>query len=97
MDEEAEHGPLEAKTRAAVEELGDLDGIHGPLAELAFALAQRIDAGARGMAAAAIARELRETLRAMTEAADDGDAVAELLRQLSSPVVSPQVRDTPAP
>lgn len=96
MDEVADCGPLEAKTRAAVEELGDLDGVQATLAELAFALAERMDRGAKGMAAAAIAREIRETLRAMTEAADDGDAVAELLRQLASPVVSPEVRDTPA-
>jgi hypothetical protein len=96
-EDEAEYGPLEAATRAAVEELGDLDGIQGPLSELAFVLAKRMDDGARGMAAAAIARELRETLRAMTEAADDSDAVTELLAQLASPVVSPEVRNPASP
>ncbi|GAA0347813.1 hypothetical protein NE235_10660 [Actinoallomurus spadix] len=93
MADEDERGPLEATTRAAVVALGELEGIQRPLAELAFALAQRMDAGAKGMAASAIARELRETLRAMTEAADVSDAAAELLAQLSAPVVSAAVRD----
>lgn len=67
--------------------------MQAPLAELAFALAQRIDGGATGMAMSANARELRDTLKAMTEAADASDATAELLRQLSAPVVSASVRD----
>lgn len=76
----------EAKARDAVAAMGSLSGVQGPLAEAAYALARILDKGARGMAAAAIARELRETLGALKEAADAGDADSELGAYLSAAV-----------
>ena len=96
MAADEEYGPIETKTRKAVADLGSLEGFQAALAELAYALAQRIDAGATGMAMSANARELRDTIKAMTEAADVSDATAELLRQLAAPVVSSEVRDSAA-
>ena len=85
-----EPGDVESACRAAVDQMGDLTGIQSPLAESAYVLARTIDSGkARGMGAAAVARELRETLVALKEAADAGGASNELDDFLSSPVVNP--------
>lgn len=54
-------GSVETATREAVAQLGDLDGREIPLAEAAYALAARLDDGP-GMAAAAVAKELRAAL-----------------------------------
>lgn len=80
------YGPVESSARGAVAAMGELTGVQGPLAQSAFRLARTLDTGARGMAAAAIARELRETLRELKEAADAGDAASELEAYLSAPV-----------
>lgn len=89
----SDFGPLEIATRTAISELNNLDGINRPLAELCIALSQRIDDGAGGMAASAIARELRETLTKMVEESDSGNAIDELLAQFAAPVLT-SVRDS---
>lgn len=78
-------GRVGAAVAALVESL-DLDGDHPrlALAAVAEALAREIDAGA-GMAAAAMAKELRATLAELGgEGDDDDDAFAEWERQLGS-------------
>lgn len=83
-------GDVESACRVAVDQMGDLTGIQSPLAESIFKLAGAMDRGdGKGMGAAAIARELRETLVALKEAADAGGASDELDDFLSSPVVNP--------
>ncbi len=68
---------------------GDVDALDlaGPLcrsfAETAFNLARKLDNDA-GMATAAVARELRETLRVLREASGDDDGTAELVSELSA-------------
>jgi hypothetical protein len=83
-----EHGPLETATRTAISEMGELNGINRPLAELCINLSRLMDVGASGMAASAIARELRETLTQMMEVSDDNSAVRDLLDRLSVPVLT---------
>jgi hypothetical protein len=60
--------------------------------ELAFNLARKLDDGA-GMATAAVAQQLRETLAQMAEEAGDDDG-SDLYRRLSTPVPT-AVGDTP--
>ncbi len=87
QDHEPEIGDAEREIRAAVECL-DLSGVFGrSLAEVAFNLARKLDRDA-GMATAAVARELRETLKVLQEASGDDDGTAELLAELSTPVVN---------
>jgi hypothetical protein len=70
--------------------MDELTGIQKPLAESSYVLARQIDSGkARGMGAAAVARELRETLTTLKEASDAGGASNELDDFLRSPVVNP--------
>ena len=80
------YGDIEAEARVAVASMGGLSGVQAPLAEAAYALARILDKGAKGMAAAAIARELRETLGALKEAASVGNATSELEDFLSTAV-----------
>jgi hypothetical protein len=71
-------GDVEAETRAAIADLGDLADVQKALAEVAYVLARELDTGAKGMAISATAKELRETLAAIKEAADAGDAASQL-------------------
>ncbi len=88
-----EPGAVEAACRNAVEQMDELTGIQEPLAESAYVLARQIDSGkARGMGAAAVARELRETLAAMKEASGASNALSDLEAFLSA-----EVRDSPPP
>jgi len=80
------YGDVESAARSAVASMGELAGIQEPLAESAYALARTLDLGVTGVAVAPIARELRETLVALKEAADAGDAASELEAFLSSPL-----------
>jgi len=90
---QSDYGAVEAACRAAVDQMGDLSGIQSPLAESSYVLARTIDSGrARGMGAAAVARELRETLMALKGVADVGSAASELDDFLSSPLVNPAKR-----
>ncbi|MGH3369600.1 MAG: hypothetical protein ACRDPR_06335, partial [Nocardioidaceae bacterium] len=82
-------GDVEAAARAAVASMGVLAGIQEPLAESAYSLARTLDLGVTGVAVAPIARELRETLVALKEAADAGDAASTLEDFLSSAVGNP--------
>lgn len=65
-------GPVEEATRAAIDELGALDGIEAPLAAAAAALARALDDGA-AMATAAVSKELRATLAQLWEGRDAED------------------------
>lgn len=65
-------GAVEAATRRAVAGLPGLDGHQLALAESAYALARQLDDGA-GMAAAAVGRELRATLKDIWDGVDDDD------------------------
>jgi len=89
-------GPLETAVRGDIDALTLVTPTARSMAELAYNLARKLDSGA-GMATAAVASELRATLKEMAEQAGDDDG-AELLRRLSSPDgVSPAVRDAPQP
>lgn len=71
-------GDIEAQTRAAIEELGDLVDVQKALAQVAYRLARALDSQTKGMAISATAKELRETLTAIKEASDAGDAASQL-------------------
>lgn len=77
-------GPLEEAVRGDIEQLGLVSPTARSMAELSYNLARKLDGGA-GMATAAVAKELRETLDAMAEVAGDDDGSA-LLAHLSTPV-----------
>jgi hypothetical protein len=79
-------GDVEARVRADIEALGDLDGVQPSLARVAYTLARALDSGTKGMATAAISRELRETLAALTDSSDADEQMKRLLEQLSTPV-----------
>ena len=70
---------VEAATEQRLRELGESDG---PLGQVALTLARSLDEGA-GMAAAAISKELRATLKELTPR-DGGDPFAEFMASLSS-------------
>jgi 16S rRNA G527 N7-methylase RsmG len=87
---QSDPGAVEAACRRAVASMDELTGIQEPLAESSYVLARTVDSGrARGMGAAAVARELRETLVALKEANVVAGASNELDDFLSSPVVNP--------
>jgi len=69
-------GDVEGEARKAVEQLGELEDAEPAIAAAAYALARKLD-GDAGMAAAAIAKELRAHLdslwRGRTERDDDDD------------------------
>ena len=76
-------GPVE---RATIAQLS-FEQADSALGQVAIALARFLDAGA-GMATAATAKELRATLSVLegNERVDDGDAIAQLVARLSSPL-----------
>lgn len=76
-----------ARAIEALRSDGALDSTKEALAEVALNLAAALDEGA-GMATAAVARELRATLSAMSEVDGDSDddGFAELTAFLSAPV-----------
>ena len=78
---------VESATERRLQELDELDS---PLGQTALTLARALDDGA-GMAAAAISKELRATLKELTPR-DGGDPFAEFMASLSS-----EVRDPAAP
>ncbi|WP_345431953.1 hypothetical protein [Actinoallomurus vinaceus] len=79
-------GDVEAATRGAIAELGELADVQKALAETAYRLARALDSGTKGMAISATAKELRETLTAIKEASDAGDAASQLEAFMSSAV-----------
>lgn len=81
--DEAPRGPVELAVRGDVDSLDLAGPLCRSLAETAFNLARKLD-GDAGMATAAVARELRETLKALREASGDDDGTAELVSELSS-------------
>ena len=70
---------------ATVDGVREVHPAHGSLVAIAFRLAQQLDAGA-GMAAAAIATELRATLDEILREEEQNDELEGFLAGLSSPV-----------
>lgn len=82
-------GPLETATRDAIERLGVINGVSRSLAELAIILSRELDSGFKGptgMAMSANSRELRETLKQMTEVSNGGNALDDLWKRLDGTV-----------
>lgn len=75
---------VEAATERRLRELDELDS---PLGQAALTLARALDDGA-GMAAAAVSKELRATLKELTPR-DGGDPFAEFMASLSTEVRHP--------
>lgn len=69
---------------ATLRELEGLSEAHSALGRVALTLAATLDGGA-GMATAAVAKELRATLKELTPR-DGGDDFARLMASLSAPV-----------
>ena len=80
-------GPVELAVWRMLRSAEHMHAAHEGLAASALVLAAKLDADA-GLATAAVARELRATLTALTEAGTTGDTdpFAELTALLSSPV-----------
>lgn len=90
---DSERGPVEAAVRADARQLAaEAVGMQRSLAETAYVLAAELDGvrwlgtASAGLAAAALAKELRATLDALVEVGDDSDRTAEIFAQLSTPV-----------
>jgi hypothetical protein len=85
-DPEAEcQGPVERAVRGDVDVLDLVGPLCRSLSETAFNLARTLD-GDAGMATAAVARELRATLKDLREASGDDDGTAVLIAELSTPL-----------
>ena len=84
-------GPVEAKTRSDVAALMSGHPVGEAIAEAAYAMARLVDQ--YPAVATSANRELLRNLEALTGMGVDGDA--DLDGFLSTPVVSPEVRDTP--
>lgn len=97
-DEETEHipGAVESSVRLDIDRIGKTDtGVRGSLKEMALKLARAFDECKTEdiTALAKLNSELRQTLSRLTDVGnDDAVSIADLLRQLSSPV-----RHTPEP
>jgi hypothetical protein len=78
-------GEVEAAVSKIVEDAPVLSLAHGGLAATAVVLARTLDEGA-GLATAAVARELRATLEALTKDSRDDDGIGALINALSTPV-----------
>ena len=79
-------GRVELATARTLRGLERLSPAHDALSASALVLARTLDDGA-GMAAAAVARELRATLSALSEGrTGDADVLGELTALLSAPV-----------
>ncbi|MBI1757989.1 MAG: hypothetical protein HYR62_01955 [Actinobacteria bacterium] len=91
MAERRRRGPVEVAVGRMLRDLDLAAHGAGALAASAAVLARTLDEGA-GLSTAAVARELRATVEALTRDGDDGgdDTMADLLARLSAPV-----RDTP--
>jgi hypothetical protein len=80
-------GKVELATARTLRDLERVSAAHDALSASALVLARTLDEGA-GMAAAAVARELRSTLTALAEGgkAGDADPFADIAAVLSAPV-----------
>lgn len=87
-------GPIERRVRADVDALMIAHPMGEALAEMSFSLAEALDGGMGGMARAAVNRELRMNLIELAGMGVDDD---DLDQQLSTPSVSPEVRDPEEP
>lgn len=77
-------GDVASATSRRLSELGEAES---PLGQVALTLARALDAGA-GMATAAVAKELRATLKELTPH-DSGDDFQRLMEELSTTVRHP--------
>jgi hypothetical protein len=86
-----EPGPVERQVRADIAALVTAHPMGEAIAEMSYALARTLDAGA-GMAVAAVNRELRANLIELSRLAiDDADELAD---ELSAPEMPSEVRDS---
>ena len=84
-------GSLETRVRADIASLGELTGIQPSRAEIAYALARRLDdlegEPARGPdPTAAIAKELRATLEELAKGAEVDDRTGQIFELFAAPV-----------
>lgn len=91
----SDYGPVESAVRADLRQLAAENvGVQRSLAETAYTLAARLDevggTASAGLAAAALAKELRATLETLIGVGDDSDRTAEILAQLSTPMGDPE-------
>lgn len=82
---DAPAGHNERAVRADLEDLISESPVEASLCAAAITLARQLDAGA-GMATAAVVRELRATLDALTKGVTDGDPLDAEIAGLSTPV-----------
>jgi hypothetical protein len=75
------YGDVEIATRNDLGKLGE-EVVESAIAKIAFNLARKLDMGA-GMATAAVAKELRDTLTAIKESIGKKNAVIEALGRMS--------------
>lgn len=81
-EQEGGPGPVEQAVRGDVDAMDVSGSMTRSLVASALNLARKLDTDA-GMATAAVARELRETLKALAEAAGDDDG-SDLVAELSA-------------
>ncbi|SET43135.1 hypothetical protein [Nonomuraea wenchangensis] len=81
------HGPIETAVRREIAEIGLEGKMTDSYAEICYNLARTLDNGA-GYVAAAVAKELRETLQMIEEASGD-DNSADLFTRLAAHMPSP--------
>lgn len=86
------YGPIETQVRNDVLKLKLRGAFVQSLVEVAYNLAQKLDLDA-GMATAAVAKQLTETLSKIQEAADDDDDRSDLQKDISTPQLSAEVGD----
>lgn len=86
------YGPIETQVRNDILKLKLQGAFVRSLCEVAYNLASKLDLDA-GMATAAVAKQLTETLNRIQEAADDDDDRSDLQRDISTPQLSPEVGD----
>lgn len=92
MHEPADLGDVESAVAETIESLNEISPLHDGLAATARVLARTLDDGA-GLATAAVARELRATLEALTKEGGSGGSsdIDELIARLSTPLGHPEI------
>jgi hypothetical protein len=88
----SEYGDVETAVRNDILKMRLRGATTQSLVEVAYNLARKLDFDA-GMATAAVAKQLTETLKLISEAADDDDDRTDLLKDIGTPQLSPPVGD----
>lgn len=86
------YGEVETAVRNDILKMSLRGAYAKSLCEVAYNLARKLDLDA-GMATAAVAKQLTETLKQISEQADDDDDRASLVKDISAPQLSPEVGD----